>query len=64
MWSCAECRYSTTAWRSFKKHMLARHQVAERNLVRRAAQLAEAVDVVAVRSANGSWFLFGQGPLL
>jgi hypothetical protein len=40
------------------------HSVSERNLVRRATALGDYGDLIAVQSARGHWFLFGQGKLL
>jgi hypothetical protein len=59
MWVCVPCDRRYHAWRKFKEHMLNEHQVNERNLLRRVAQL-EAVDIFAVRSDSGQWMIYGQ----
>lgn len=63
MYVCVPCNRRESVWRRFRAHMLTEHQVNERNLLRRVAQL-QAADAFAVRSENGNWFLFGQPELL
>lgn len=61
---CAPCKKDFATWRAFQRHMDRVHRISPANLKRRADQLAGHVDLVAIQSEAGQWFLFGQGPLL
>lgn len=63
MYVCVPCRKCFSVWRRFKSHMLTAHQVNERNLLRRVAQM-QAADVFAVQSESGQWFVYGQPEML
>lgn len=63
MYNCVPCHRHMSTWKLFKTHMLAEHQVNERNLARRVAQVLGR-EVYAIRSELGQWFIYAQPELL